>query len=82
LEGNIAILVNEAIVDSLGPQVLNGGDPFISLRDAPSSEYELSPAFLVLVLLFPSAGAYLKELRKQRLTLKSRVFIFVSAGTQ
>jgi hypothetical protein len=61
LEGNIAILVNEAIVDSFGPQVLNSSDPFISLRDVPSTKYELSAAFLVLVLLFPCAGADLSR---------------------
>ena len=61
LEGNIAILVNEAIIDSFGPQVLNSSDPLISLRDVPSTKYELSAAFLVLVLLFPCAGADLSR---------------------
>lgn len=54
-ERDVAKLCDEAIIDSLGAQILNASDPLIALVDILSSKYEFSAPLLFHILLAPSA---------------------------
>jgi hypothetical protein len=58
-EGDIAVFSYKAVVYSFGSQIFNGGYPFISLVEVSGTEYEITPALFLLILLPPLRGANL-----------------------
>jgi len=57
-ELDVTVLLDEAIIVGFGSEVLNAGDPFITLLVVLSTENEVTLAFFVGIFLAPSTRTY------------------------
>ena len=85
-EADVAVAADEVVVDALGAQVLNAGDPLVPLRGVPCAEYELPLGLLLNALLSISTSTYLQPTTLYQLnisiTIISEVFLYPLAGMQ